>query len=257
MLGSFTYDGNTNCAKYPGYCFEVEQFSPGEDILTASSNRKLQPLSGFRIVMANDHGFVSDGMRCCLEHAGAEVFAPSIREGKVAETVLMLRPEVTILDDQPENFASLATIKALWPTALVVLVTSHGTVSPESVAAAANASACMSRSESFNFLVQTVLEHARQQGISIAGSESPDATNASGEGNIDSAALPEDLLSDRQLDILRGVVKGLNVRQIGKQHNISYKTVNNHLTAIYRRLGAQNLTQAIIIASRSGLIAIE
>jgi DNA-binding CsgD family transcriptional regulator len=35
---------------------------------------------------------------------------------------------------------------------------------------------------------------------------------------------------------------------------IAPKTVNNHLSAVYRRLGARNLTQAVLLAARAGLV---
>jgi two-component system, NarL family, response regulator DegU len=66
----------------------------------------------------------------------------------------------------------------------------------------------------------------------------------------------EEALSSRQIQILAAVVAGMNVREIGKELAISHKTVNNHLTAIYRRLDAQNLTQAIVKAAKLGLIAV-
>jgi DNA-binding NarL/FixJ family response regulator len=66
----------------------------------------------------------------------------------------------------------------------------------------------------------------------------------------------EETLSTRQVQILAAVVAGMNVREIGKELAISHKTVNNHLTAIYRRLDAQNLTQAIVKAAKLGLITV-
>jgi DNA-binding NarL/FixJ family response regulator len=66
----------------------------------------------------------------------------------------------------------------------------------------------------------------------------------------------EEALSSRQVQILAAVVAGMNVREIGKELAISHKTVNNHLTAIYRRLDAQNLTQAIVKAAKLGLITV-
>ncbi len=66
----------------------------------------------------------------------------------------------------------------------------------------------------------------------------------------------EEALSTRQVQILTAVVAGMNVREIGEELTISHKTVNNHLTAIYRRLDAQNLTQAIVKAAKLGLIAV-
>jgi DNA-binding NarL/FixJ family response regulator len=85
----------------------------------------------------------------------------------------------------------------------------------------------------------------------------PVARRARSIAALDEPPVPgEAILSRRQVEILEAVVAGMNVRQIGAAHGISYKTVNNHLTAIYRRLDAQNLTQAIVAATRLGLLRV-
>jgi DNA-binding CsgD family transcriptional regulator len=44
------------------------------------------------------------------------------------------------------------------------------------------------------------------------------------------------------------------VHQAASQLGITSKTVNNHLGSVYRRLGVENLTQAVLRAIRFGLI---
>jgi DNA-binding CsgD family transcriptional regulator len=63
-------------------------------------------------------------------------------------------------------------------------------------------------------------------------------------------------LSERQRKVLAGIARGLNVREIGRELDISFKTVNNCLTTIYSKLGVHNRVEAILVASRLGLIEI-
>lgn len=61
-------------------------------------------------------------------------------------------------------------------------------------------------------------------------------------------------LTARHLEILQLVAEGCATDEVGERLGIAPKTVNNHLSAVYRRLKARNLTQAVLQASRAGLI---
>jgi len=55
-------------------------------------------------------------------------------------------------------------------------------------------------------------------------------------------------LSDREMEILRYVVRGSSNREIGTALFISEKTVKNHLSSIYRKLAVEDRTQAALKA---------
>ena len=66
-----------------------------------------------------------------------------------------------------------------------------------------------------------------------------------------------DLLSDRQVEILQRIADGLSTKQVARELGISHKTVYNHLNAIYRRLDTQSLTHAVLSAVRKGIIHLD
>lgn len=61
-------------------------------------------------------------------------------------------------------------------------------------------------------------------------------------------------ITPRHAQILQYVAEGLSVQEAAQRLGITPKTVNNHLGAVYRRLGVENLTQAVLQAIRAGLI---
>jgi two-component system, NarL family, nitrate/nitrite response regulator NarL len=61
-------------------------------------------------------------------------------------------------------------------------------------------------------------------------------------------------LTPRELEVLRGLADGLSNKQIGRQLAISEHTVKFHVNAILGKLGAQSRTEAVVRATRSGLI---
>jgi DNA-binding NarL/FixJ family response regulator len=67
----------------------------------------------------------------------------------------------------------------------------------------------------------------------------------------------QDLLSDRQVEILQAIADGMSTKQAGRHLGITTKTVHNHLNAIYRKLDAQSLTHAVLGAVRLGIIDLD
>ncbi len=61
-------------------------------------------------------------------------------------------------------------------------------------------------------------------------------------------------LSERELDILRGLVDGLTYKMIAAKLNITYSTVNSHVTRIYEKLHVKSVSAAVSLALREGLV---
>jgi DNA-binding NarL/FixJ family response regulator len=57
-----------------------------------------------------------------------------------------------------------------------------------------------------------------------------------------------DGLTRREADVLQLVSRGMRNREIGDELHLSEKTVKVHMTAILRKLGVTNRTQAAIVA---------
>ncbi|MEK9776732.1 MAG: response regulator transcription factor, partial [Quisquiliibacterium sp.] len=60
-------------------------------------------------------------------------------------------------------------------------------------------------------------------------------------------------LTDRQIDVLKLIMRGLPNKLICRQLGLAEGTVKVHVSAVLRALGARNRTQAVIAASRIGL----
>ena len=61
-------------------------------------------------------------------------------------------------------------------------------------------------------------------------------------------------LTRRHCDLLRLIAQGATTGEAGRALGISEKTATNHLSSAYQRLGSRNQTQAVLAASRAGLI---
>ena len=61
-------------------------------------------------------------------------------------------------------------------------------------------------------------------------------------------------LTGRELDVLEGMAQGRSNARIGSDLFLARNTVKTHASALYRKLGASNRTQAVVIGLRQGLI---
>lgn len=62
-----------------------------------------------------------------------------------------------------------------------------------------------------------------------------------------------DKLTPRELQMLRGLIKGGTNKEIARSLGIQEPTVKLHMKTLYRKIGAANRTQAALIAREAGL----
>ncbi len=73
-------------------------------------------------------------------------------------------------------------------------------------------------------------------------------------GSYSDPGEPFQSLSTREMEVLTELTKGLSNKEIAVRLNISHQTVKNHVTAIFRKLGVEDRTQATIYALRRGWV---
>jgi DNA-binding NarL/FixJ family response regulator len=59
-------------------------------------------------------------------------------------------------------------------------------------------------------------------------------------------------LSDREIDALRGLAEGKVYKQIAQELSLSVSTIRTHLHNVYRKVGAVDRAQAVLIAHEHG-----
>jgi DNA-binding NarL/FixJ family response regulator len=67
---------------------------------------------------------------------------------------------------------------------------------------------------------------------------------------------PPDVLSERELEVLKLMAKGDANKEIAAQLNITDSTVKTHISNIFQKLGAKDRTEAVMNAMRRGIIKI-
>lgn len=65
---------------------------------------------------------------------------------------------------------------------------------------------------------------------------------------------PYQLLSEREMEVLKAISSGLSNKEIAMALGISHQTVKNHVTSILHKLGVEDRTQAVLYALRYGWV---
>lgn len=204
-----------------------------------------------RVLLADDHQILRDGIRRGLENAGEEVVGEASNGEEAVSLARETQPDIVLMDlSMPvlDGVSATRRIIAEFPDIKVVVLTMHDDPPLTRSALEAGASAYLTKGTSF----ADVLDTLRRV---LAGEEVLSPQLAASMLTVVEAEDPaEDLLSSRQTEILQMIADGQSTKQVARELGITQKTVHNHLNAIYRRLDTQSLTHAVLSAVRLGII---
>jgi DNA-binding NarL/FixJ family response regulator len=203
--------------------------------------------SKIRIFTVDDHPLLREGIAAVIERQEDMVLVGEATNGQEAiDGFRMYRPDITLMDLQMPGMGGIDAIVAIRRefsnARVVVLTTFQGDVQ---ALRAFKAGACgyllknMLRKE----LVDTIRAvHAGRRRIP------PEVAAELAEHCI------EDVLTEREVEILGRVAKGNSNKIIASQLKISEATVKYHLKCILSKLGANDRTHAVTIAMKRGFI---
>jgi DNA-binding NarL/FixJ family response regulator len=203
-----------------------------------------------RVLIADDHGVVRDGLSRLLQAAeGIEVAGVAADgEAAVAQTAA-LAPDVVLMDlDMPgiDGIEATRRIAASGTGAAVLVLTSFSDQPRILGAIEAGAVGYLLKDASSEDVVAGIRASAR--------GESPLDPRAA-RTVLTARAAPDPLapFSQRERDVLELLAAGLPNKLIARRLEISEKTVKSHLTRIFRALGVTDRTQAALWAERHGI----
>ena len=203
-----------------------------------------------RVLLADDHQILRDGIRRGLESAGEQVVGEADNGEHALELVRETKPDIVLMDlSMPilDGVSATRRITEEFPDVRVVVLTMHDDPQRTRAALEAGAVGYMTKGTSFADVLDTLRR-------AVAGEEVLSPHLAASMLDVATTKEAADLLSDRQTEILQMIADGLSTKQVARELGITQKTVHNHLNAIYRRLDTQSLTHAVLSAVRLGII---
>ncbi len=216
-----------------------------------------KPATAVRVLIADDHRLFREGLARLLEEDPRVEVVDQASDGlEAVELAASLRPDVILMDLQMPNLngaEAARRIIAERPDIKVLALTCFETEGVVLEAMRAGVSGYMLKDAPPEALVSSILA-ATAGGYVIAG---PVAKRL-----IDSFTAVEtqgelfEGLSAREIQIVKLIASGLVNKQIARRLQVSEKTVRNHISNVYQKLGVMNRSQVALYAVRKGLVAL-
>lgn len=201
-----------------------------------------------KLLIVDDHSILREGVAEILRQAqaGTVVLQSQSVTAGVAMASAHQDLDAILLDISFPDASGLSAIKEFSTVSFapVIILSSSEDASVARQALMLGARGYVAKSASAQILVQA-LQHV------LAGEVYVPAFA------VEMAGLPgtNDLLTQRQIEVLQAVCSGLSNRDIAIQLGLSEKTVKVHVTAIFKALNVVNRTQAMNAARAARLIA--
>ncbi len=200
-----------------------------------------------RVLIADDHSVVRMGLASLLGTAkNVEVVGEATDGADAVRKALRLRPDVVVMDlvmPRKDGVAATEELLASAPETKILVLTTFAASDDIARALKAGAAGAILKSSTNRELLSAVL--------SVAAGRRYVSDEVEGLMASDPPA-PE--LSQRQLEILDGIVRGLTNKQISTMLDISLESVKTHIKLILSKLDAGSRTEAASIAQRKNLL---
>jgi DNA-binding NarL/FixJ family response regulator len=213
-----------------------------------------------RIILADDHGIMREGLRALLEkQSGIEVIAEADNGRTTVELSRELKPDVVIIDiAMPDLNGIEATrqIVAESPGVKVIALSMHSDRKFVREMLSAGASGYMLKDSAFEELdkaVSTVNDNKTYLSPGIAETVVKDYL---GKIVTDNSAASI-ALTNREREVLQLYAEGKTTKQIASLLFLSIKTIETHRKQIMGKLGLNGIAELTKYAIREGLTSLE
>ncbi len=210
-----------------------------------------------RVILADDHTLVADGLRSLLEPHCELV--DIVGDGRaLLESAERLRPDVILLDISMPVLNGLEAahrLKDLLPNSKVIFLTMHADLSYLKEAFRAGASGYLLKRSAASELTHAISEVMRGRRYVTPLLSSPELEASFAGPLLDPPAQLGDL-TPRQREVVQLAAEGRTAKEIAGVLSISVKTVEFHKARIMERLGLQTTSDLVKYAIAHGITSL-
>ncbi|MEA2932565.1 MAG: two-component system, NarL family, response regulator DegU [Actinomycetota bacterium] len=213
-----------------------------------------------RLLLADDHRMLREGLRRSLEDQGFDVVGEASDGHEAFRLAVELTPDVILMDvTMPvlDGVEATRLIRGAVPGAAIVMLTMHADGDVMARALQAGAIGYLVKDCAIDEVVAAVRMAAQDDGVlspGLASSMLAEMQRGNGGRETNGSVATAPVISAREEEVLQLFADGLSLPEVAAQLFISVKTVKNHLASIYAKLDARDRTQAVLRAVRMGII---
>ena len=198
----------------------------------------------FTVMLVDDHPLMRRGIRQLLElHSSFDVVAEANNGTEALAEASRLSPDVILLDLHMKGMSGLDTLKALrneGVAARILVLTVSDARSDIYAMLDAGADGYLLKDSDPELLLQQIIEGA--QGSNVYSNIVRDYLMTRGR-----SANPFQTLTERELDVLQEVARGLSNKEIAAALHISEETVKVHIRNLLRKLDVRSRVAATVL----------
>ena len=205
-----------------------------------------------RILLADDHQMVRQGLKALLEQEGFKVVGEASDGHQATRLAQELTPDVAVLDLAMPLMNGIGAAKAISQVSSqtkIVVLTMHTEAQYVLEALRAGIRGYVLKSRAAGELVQAIREVSRNSTFL-----SSDISDTVVDAYLNKVDVPSDTLSPRELQVLQLVAEGKTTKEVAALLNISVKTAESHRTRIMEKLDIHETASLVRYAIRRGLV---
>jgi two-component system response regulator NreC len=205
-----------------------------------------------RILLADDHQILRQGLKALLEREGFSVVAEAADGDEAVRLSRESCPDVAVLDFGMPRLNGLGAARHILracPRTKAVLLTVHTEDHYVLEALQAGVKGYVVKTQAAADLVRAIQEVRR--GMMYL---SPGISEAIVEAFLAKSAVPPDPLTAREREVLQLVAEGKSTKEIAKLLGVGYKTAESHRMRIMKKMKIHDTAGLVRYALRRGLI---
>jgi NarL family two-component system response regulator LiaR len=216
-----------------------------------------------RLLIADDHSIVREGLTAMLMgQPDIDLVGMAANGSEAVALVRDLQPDVVLLDlvmPRMDGLTALQTIKHEHPNTRIVILTSFADDERIFTAIRAGALGYLLKDTSHAQLLEAIRDAARGQAFlhpMVVSKMMHGLSQETDQPSPPSAApsdIADDLLTERELETLRLLARGLSNHEIACALNLHERTIAKYVGSILEKLHLKNRTQAALYALRHGI----
>lgn len=205
-----------------------------------------------RVLLADDHALVRQGLRTLLEREGFQVVGEASDGNEVVRLAATANPDVAILDISMPLLNGVDAgreLKRLSPNIKVILLTRHDEPQYVTEALRAGVKGYILKSQAVTDLVEAIQQVSRGR-VYL----SPNISRAVVEAFLSKSEPAADPLTARERQVLQMVGEGKSTKDVARLLGISTKTAESHRARLMRKLDIHETASLVRYAIRRGLL---
>jgi two-component system response regulator NreC len=207
-----------------------------------------------RVLLADDHGVLRDGLRALLEQHGFEVVGEAMDGRTAVRLCESLRPQVAVFDIAMPLLNGIDAAREVLkttPATKIILLTMYAEEPYVLASLRAGVTGYVLKSSAGSTLLEAIEAVARCETYL-----SPGVSRTVVQAYLSTVARPPDPLSGREREVLQLIAEGKNVKEIGGLLGISARTAETHRTRIMTKLDIHDVAGLVRHAIAIGLISV-